>query len=407
MSADLSHAASLLEKFQGVNDPYVTERLLAACYGAVMQGADRSGCKTVAGVVWRQFFVSGRRPPLHLLSRDYALGILECAHAVGEMPAEVELDTCQTGFTSDWPLENVTEEQVEAFKDQAFHDSIVSSTSEHGDFGNYTVRRWLIDITQMQRSFAGRTTKDTRPDGEPWLVLDGFRRWRVPGQNKRNHSEAWSRITCLVTAKGDGQKLARELLRKHRGDSSRLPGDKSLSCFLGEHGWRDDQEALELEAWEFSGIRTPCTGIVSTLTAEAATSDNSIEDNFTLHVPSAGLMRTLGLKLKNGKSPEYVDSGGITRLIDPSLRTQGPSAGLVSRDFFLQGLERAGFEPVWVLAGEKNVYAANPLTTQGFGGRVYHTTLYRMNGGILSCEGELIKEHRPTPDQIKALYAAT
>jgi hypothetical protein len=653
---NLSHAATLLATFEGVNDPYVTERLLAACYGAVMQGVDRPGCKTTAGIVWKLFFAPGSRPPLHPLSRDYALGILEYARAVGELPAEVDLDACRNGFTSDWPLEIVTEEEIEGFKEQGFHDSIVSSTSQDGDFGHYTVRRWLNDITRMPRSFAGRTTKDifdewenqfftsatldqqeayvalrrtalnyrererriemadffsekgreesdrlwksleeanqafraklnaqglqryenfpeyyllestrmnsedigsphvedapvrrwvcarahelgwtpqlfsaydngrhishermgnhrvermgkkyqhialaeatarvtdnltvnafsdrgllrafelnpqslsmmrdidpslllrrtretgwastpvtwwtpsqsnlpagatevllawlqvrtdlcngpqeieaTSPDGEQWLVLDGFRHWRVPGQNKRNHADAWSHITCLVTAKGNGKKLAKELLRKHRGDSSRLPGDERLSCFLGEHGWRGNEEALVLEPCEFSGIRTPCTGVISTLTAESATSDNSIEDNFTLHVPSSGLMRTLGLKLKNGKAPEYVDFGGITRLVDPSLQTQGPGAGLVSREFFLQGLDRAGFEPVWVLAGEKNVYAADPLSTRGFGGCVYHTTVYRMDGGILTCEGELVEDRPPTPEQLKALYAA-
>ncbi|WP_157979292.1 hypothetical protein [Rhodoferax ferrireducens] len=651
---NLSIAAALLDRFERVNDPYITERLLAACYGALMQGSDRQGCKTVAEAVWKQFFAPGTRPPLHLLSRDYALGILEYAHAVGELPAEVELDACRTCFTSDWPLDTVTKDDVEGFKEGGFHDSIVSSTSEHGDFGNYTVRSWLHDITQMPRAFAGRTTKDlfdewenqffaaatpkqqeayvavqraardcrvrehgtamanffsketqeaanrlwasleaanrafraeldaqelqqyenfpeyfllestrmnsedigppdvehatvrrwvcarahqlgwtpqlfsafdngrhishermgkhrvermgkkyqhialaeaaarvtdnltvnafqdrgllhafalgpqslsmirdidpslllrrTRetgwastpvtwwtptqpqlpagatevllawlqvrtdlcngpqeievnsPDGQQWLVLDGFRHWRVPGQNKRNHSDAWSHITCLVTARGNGRKLAQELLSKHRGDSSRLPADKSLSCFLGEHGWRDNEETLELKSFEFGDFKTPCTGVISRLTAEALSSDNSIEANFTLHVPSAGFMRMLGLRLRNGKAPEYVDSNDIARMVDPSLRTRGPSAGVISRDFFLRGLEHAGFEPIWVLAGEKNVYAAEAVSTKGFGGSVHHTTIYRIEDGVLTCEGELFEDHPPTADQLRALY---
>lgn len=46
---------------------------------------------------------------------------------------------------------------------------------------------------------------------------------------------------------------------------------------------------------------------------------------------------------------------------DPSLHTRGAGASVVSRDYFLEHLARAGLEPVWVLAGEKNVYAARTL----------------------------------------------
>ena len=37
LSWNLAHASALVEKFAGVNDLYITERLLAACHGAVMQ----------------------------------------------------------------------------------------------------------------------------------------------------------------------------------------------------------------------------------------------------------------------------------------------------------------------------------------------------------------------------------
>lgn len=175
---------------------------------------------------------------------------------------------------------------------------------------------------------------------------------------------------------------------------------------MGEHGWRDSDEELSLEPFEYDGINTPCTGVISTLTTETQSSDNSIEEGFTLRVPAAWLMRTLGVKLRNGKAPEYVDNNGIARLVDPSLRTRGPSAGVVSQDAFLRGLERAGLEAVWVIAGEKNVYAAQAVSTTGFGGSVYHTTVYRLEEGGLTCDGELVEDHPPTTDQLKALYAA-
>ncbi|MEO9385203.1 hypothetical protein [Chromobacterium phragmitis] len=275
----------------------------------------------------------------------------------------------------------------------------------------------------------------TSPDGESWLILDCHRHWRVPGQNKRNHSDAWSHITCLITSRGNGKQLAHELLKQHRGDASRFPGNRDLSSFLGEHGWRDGEE-FELETHEYSGIRPanktyilrsgahgrsatykrppevllatlriPCTVCINSLTGGGHSADNSVEEAFTLHVPSSGLMRTLGLKLRNGMVPEYVDTNGIVRLVDPSLRARGPSAAVASRDFFLQELEHAGLEPVWVIAGEKNVYAGSSMSMQGFGGRICHTTVYRVENGAIVKQGELIQEHAASPEQLKALHS--
>lgn len=654
VSMDLSHAAGLLERFDGVNDPYVMERLLAACYGAVMQGTDRPGCQLLACMVWKLFFAHGRQPPLHILSRDYALGILEYAQAISELPPDIDLNACQASFVSGWPLETVTKEDLEDFKENGYQDSITSSMDKFGDFGNYTVSSWLHDITEMPKSFVGRTSRDifaewetqfleaattrqldayvevqqaaqnyrlqerkvdfanffnnetreetdrlwellvhvnqtfrakldtanlekyeafaehyllestrmnsagigpqdvdhapvrrwvcarahqlgwmpqlfsefddgphisrerignhrvervgkkyqrialaeamaritdnltvnsfsdrgllkafesgpeslssmrdidpslllrrtqqtgwastpvtwwtptqpqlpagatevllawlqvrsdlcdgpenievTSPDGESWLILDCHRHWRVPGQNKRNHSDAWSHITCLITSSGNGKQLAHELLRQHRGDVSRFPGNRNLSCFLGEHGWRDG-EKFELQAHEYSGIRIPCTVCINSLTGGGHSADNSVEEAFTLHVPSSGLMQTVGLKLRNGMAPEYIDTNGIVRLVDPSLRARGPSAAVASRDFFLQELEHAGLEPVWVIAGEKNVYAGSSMSMKGFGGRICHTTVYRVENGAIVKQGELIQEHAASPEQLKALHS--
>ncbi|MFD2274597.1 hypothetical protein ACFS07_35445 [Undibacterium arcticum] len=86
LSSNLSVAAALLDKFSQVDDPYISERLLAACYGAAMQGIDRAGCTAVASAVWTNYFAGDRTPPLHLLARDYALGTLLYARAAEQLP---------------------------------------------------------------------------------------------------------------------------------------------------------------------------------------------------------------------------------------------------------------------------------------------------------------------------------
>jgi hypothetical protein len=137
---------------------------------------------------------------------------------------------------------------------------------------------------------------------------------------------------------------------------------------LGEYAWRDASE-IELRKNSYAHIATPYTGIVETRTAEGSTEDNSVEGTFHLQLPSAGAMNILGLRLRSGRQPEYVDASGILRWQDPSLHTQGAGAGVVSRDYFLEPLAKAGLEPVWLLAGERSVFGSQDVgAADAFGG---------------------------------------
>lgn len=651
LSCKLGHAAALVDQFADVDDMYITERLLAACYGAAMQGMDQARCRVLAASVWKNYFAEGKQPPLNVLARDYAFGVLLYAQAAGQLPAEVDLDACRAKFKSAWPLEPVTEEDLKKFRGRSYGDSICSSTNMHGDFGNYTLRHWLHDIVDAPRNLAGNTTKElferwetalidkctsaqraaylallkltvkyrlrprrfsfttastdesdrllaevgqaneafkdtlseelrseyaefaehhllesTRmnddnrrpseldhglvrrwicerahqlgwteelfegferggnisydrmgkhrvervgkkyqyialaeaaarmndnlamcswedegklrafepgprgrdmkrdldpsllvrstletgwaaapvtwwtpsaprlpsgdtdlllawvhvesdlcndlsqievvsPDGERWLTVYGSRRWTAPGQGRRTHADAWSRISCLVTALGNGPQLAKELLSE-RGDASRLCESRNLLPFLGEHGWRDPQP-IELEKNVSAGIKTPYAGIVESLTAEGGGNDNSVDEGFALYLPSSGVIKALDLRLRSGKAPEYVDADGTLRWQDPSLRWRGSGAGVASRDYFLSKLASAGLEPVWVLAGEKNVYAGHDVGVSmgGFGGSLYHTTAFAMEAGVLKSLGTRTEFHAPSAEQLEKLKA--
>lgn len=649
LSCKLSHAADLVIKFTDIDDPYITERLLAACYGAAMQGIDQPRCGVLAASVWKSYFAEGKQPPLNLMARDYAFGVLLYAQAAGQLPAEVDLDACRAKLNSAWPLEFVTEEDLEKYRGRGYGDSICSSTDEHGDFGNYTLRSWLHDIVDVPRSLAGQSTKDifehwqnalldkatpeqqtayfalrrltinyqsqplhfsitqrgtdqskglwaemkraneefkdtlseqlrneyaefaehhllestrmrddnlrpseidhgpvrrwicerahqlgwteelfekfetggnithdrigrhrvervgkkyqyialaeaatrltdnlamcswgddgklrafepgprgrdmkrdldpsllvrrtfetgwaatpvtwwtpsaprlpagdtelllawvqldsdlcndisqievTSPDGERWLTVYGFRRWVAPGQGRRNHADAWSRVICMVCALGHGPRLAKELLRRHRGDASRLRESGTMLPFLGEHGWRDPQP-IELAPNVGEGIRTPYAGIVENLNAEGG-NDNSVDEGFALNLPSSGVLKALDLHLRSGKLPEYVDAGGTVRWQDPSLRWRGSGAGVASRDYFVSKLASAGLEPVWVLAGEKNVYGGNDVgaSMRGFGGSLYHTTAFALEAGVLKSFGSKTEFMAPSAEQLDEL----
>ncbi|OYU44338.1 MAG: hypothetical protein CFE44_13485, partial [Burkholderiales bacterium PBB4] len=132
LSSNLIDGADLIRKFANVNDAYIAERLLAACYGAAMQRRDRGGCMVLATAVWASHFAVGRQPPLNLLARDFALGILLYSKHVGQLPSEVDLDACEAKLTSAWPLEVITSEDLVRYRGKGYGDSICSSTDQHG-----------------------------------------------------------------------------------------------------------------------------------------------------------------------------------------------------------------------------------------------------------------------------------
>ncbi len=67
-------------------------------------------------------------------------------------------------------------------------------------------------------------------------------------------------------------------------------------------------------------------------------------------------------------------------------------------------LAKAGLEPAWVLAGEKNVYAGQDFgASRGFGGSLYHTTVYTMDAGTVKVAGTMTERHKPSAEQLEAL----
>ncbi|MDH4459813.1 MAG: hypothetical protein QE277_00210 [Flectobacillus sp.] len=76
LTNNLPIACRLIDDFRDINDPYVLERLLAACYGAILKSEINATSKDLAQKVFDTFFIHGE-PPVHLLTREYAKGICE------------------------------------------------------------------------------------------------------------------------------------------------------------------------------------------------------------------------------------------------------------------------------------------------------------------------------------------
>lgn len=148
LSQRLSLAAKLLKDFAAVNDPYVTERFLAACYGAALQGAD-SGLSELAQAVFDLIFADGM-PPADALLRDHAHGIIEYAKWRGVLSSSIDVHATLPPYKSPWPIEPVPDELIESYiqvhEKSSFHDDIVGSTVNDGDFAckllEHKVDKW-------------------------------------------------------------------------------------------------------------------------------------------------------------------------------------------------------------------------------------------------------------------------
>ena len=146
----LTLAAGALREFAPVDDLYVFERLLAAVFGATLQGTATTGLRELAETVFSLVFKNGA-PPANALLRDHALGLIQYLEWRGELPASVDMTLVRPPYRSAWPIEAVPDELIESYKQdygkgQLFADAIVHSAVNDGDFARYVidpvVRRW-------------------------------------------------------------------------------------------------------------------------------------------------------------------------------------------------------------------------------------------------------------------------
>lgn len=138
----LSHQDSfiyLLNKMHDCNDPYVVERLYSAAFGACCIDQSFERLSTYSQEVYVKFFANAS-PSKALLTRDYALGIIEVAKANNAFCNSLSIENCFPPFKSELPTFNLKIEEVERLAEvcggkEIFH----SASSEWGDFGKYSI----------------------------------------------------------------------------------------------------------------------------------------------------------------------------------------------------------------------------------------------------------------------------
>lgn len=129
----------LIRKFDHVNDLYLVERLYAVAYGVICNINEAQIITNIANVVYELVFKEGKPTP-HILLRDYARGVLEFALHNELLSDEIEPDYFRPPYSSEWPLDNPTEEEIEELVGDEKYPRIKSSLMGFsGDFGKYTM----------------------------------------------------------------------------------------------------------------------------------------------------------------------------------------------------------------------------------------------------------------------------
>lgn len=139
----------LLKEFESTNDPYITERLYAMAYGCVLRSATAEQLEQLAQFVYDSNFKDGT-PPVHILIRDYARGIIEKALRLG-CALKIDEKKIRPPYSSIWQEKIPTvEELTEKYKDPTYGSglsrvwsSVMYNFGSMEDFGNYVVNSHL------------------------------------------------------------------------------------------------------------------------------------------------------------------------------------------------------------------------------------------------------------------------
>ena len=241
----LALAARLIDRFKGIDDPYILERVIAASYGAALQGMTRDGLAELAQTAFTCVF-DRPEPIVHVLIRDHARGLVELANVRGVLPSSFNMDLVRPPYRSAIPAP-VSEEIIETYKQEYssgnfMSDEIVGSTVTDGDFARYVTDRPVYSFSSLPIAWIGRTEQDiydawsanlaTRLPQANILLLEliaACDAWRA------NQPPPLSRFTLKIKFEEPGEPADEE-----KGDAYEQAVDRAeerLKVELGEAEW--------------------------------------------------------------------------------------------------------------------------------------------------------------------------
>lgn len=135
--------------FSKIDDLYVLERICASVLGTVSRSIDRSAITAASYAVYSSVF-SLDTTPLNLNLRDYARAVVEYALKHDCLDEHVDIQKCRPPYKSEWPLKDITEDELKALAERTGGDEILGSAfSWGGDFGTYEIEYRVHNFTDI------------------------------------------------------------------------------------------------------------------------------------------------------------------------------------------------------------------------------------------------------------------
>lgn len=129
----------LLEKIHDCDDPYVVERLYAAAFGACCIDQSFERISIYSHEVFAKVYAN-KQPPVALLTRDYALGIIELANSKHALNGDINLNDCYPPLGAEPPIFGLDKDKIEQIAEEKGGKEIFcSASSEWGDYGKYSI----------------------------------------------------------------------------------------------------------------------------------------------------------------------------------------------------------------------------------------------------------------------------
>jgi hypothetical protein len=229
--------------------------------------------------------------------------------------------------------------------------------TDHGDW----VRR-TNNLPPVERMLVA-----THPeDGSVWLNLNGYLNWKqaAPPESdpyEVDRREIWyiSYGYLLRACDAEGFLAWAETVDLW---GRWMPSPRaSHELFLGEYVWSPAARFFECPYYGYDGWTQPGNDCPAKLCvasseyfAESRGFDCSVDDGYTLHLPSSELIRLLGLRW-NGSGADYVDAEDRLSACDPSAHSMGPGVLLVRQDSLVRALQQEGLTICWAVTGQKQV----------------------------------------------------
>lgn len=134
----ISVLIKVIDKFDGVNDPYVWERIFAVALGCALRTDNVQELKYLAETVYQKVFCTEYVYP-NILLRDYAREIIEFSIHSGLVLDGVEPAKTKPPYNSSWPDELPSKGELESLYDKDPYWTLWSSIMGGGDFSRYTI----------------------------------------------------------------------------------------------------------------------------------------------------------------------------------------------------------------------------------------------------------------------------